>query len=136
MLDKFIMIAKHIEEEAIKDEIKKEIKKATKWHAKTFKDATLSGQLLKLEEEFKELRAEVRKKDSRKKVLKETADVLIVSAGLKRFDSPISDFIVGAIIENTDLDSLYKILEALREKMQINRARKWEKQKDGRFKHK
>lgn len=35
-----------------------------------------------------------------------------------------------------EIKELYNTLEAIRAKMEVNRARKWDKLKDGRFKHK
>lgn len=128
----FITIA----EEAVADEIRKELEGVKKWHVKTFKDADLSGQLLKLEEEMKEVKEAREKRKGIKEIYKETADVLIVIAGLKRFNSMIGGTLLNFLLDKMSLNELVEILEALRQKMKINRARKWDKLKDGRFKHK
>lgn len=60
-----------------------------RWHEKTFPDATLAGQLAKLEEEICES-LKVGKKD-KAALFEEIADVLIVCAGLRRFDSKIGN---------------------------------------------
>lgn len=134
-VDTLVELAREIEGKAIIKEIKKELAKVIIWHKKTFKDATIGGQLLKLEEEYKEL-AEAVKNENAEETFKEIADVLIVSAGLVRFDSFVGKINIETTLDTMDIKELYNTLEALREKMKINRARKWDKLKDGRFKHK
>ena len=134
-VDTLVELAREIEGKAIIEEIKKELAKVMIWHKKTFKDATVGGQLLKLEEEYKELEEAVENEND-DEIFKEIADVLIVCAGLVRLGSIIGKVNIEATLDKMDIKELYNTLEALREKMKINRARKWDKLKDGRFKHK
>lgn len=61
-----------------------------RWHEKTFPDATLAGQLAKLEEEIEETLKTDPNKD-KAAFFEEIADVLIVCAGLRRFNSKIGN---------------------------------------------
>lgn len=104
-----------------------------RWHEKTFPDATLAGQLAKLEEEICES-LKVGKKD-KAALFEEIADVLIVCAGLRRFDSKIGISIENNYLNNATPDILSVIDLAIIQKMNKNRKRKWEKTEDGRFHH-
>nr|DAY67499.1 MAG TPA: Protein of unknown function (DUF550) [Caudoviricetes sp.] len=104
-----------------------------RWHEKTFPDATLAGQLAKLEEEICES-LKVGKKD-KAALFEEIADILIVCAGLRRFDSKIGISIENNYLNNATLDILSVIDLAIIQKMNKNRKRKWEKTEDGRFHH-
>lgn len=104
-----------------------------RWHEKTFPDATLAGQLAKLEEEICES-LKVGKKD-KAAFFEEIADVLIVCAGLRRFNSKIGISIENNYIDNATPDILSVIDLAIIQKMNKNRKRKWEKTEDGRFHH-
>lgn len=104
-----------------------------RWHEKTFPDATLAGQLAKLEEEICES-LKVSKKD-KATLFEEIADVLIVCAGLRRFDSKIGISIENNYLNNATPDILSVIDLAIIQKMNKNRKRKWEKTEDGRFHH-
>lgn len=104
-----------------------------RWHEKTFPDATLAGQLAKLEEEICES-LKVGKKD-KAALFEEIADVLIVCAGLRRFDSKIGISIENNYLNNATPDILSVIDLAIILKMNKNRKRKWEKTEDGRFHH-
>lgn len=134
-VDELVILAIKIERDAIITEIKKELAEVMLWHKKTFKDVTVGGQLLKLEEEYKEL-AEAVENENGDETFKELADVFIVCAGLVRLGSIIGKVNIEAILDKMDIEELYNTLEAIRAKMEINRARKWDKLKDGRFKHK
>ena len=134
-VDTLVELAREIEGKAIIEEIKKELAKVIIWHKKTFKDATVGGQLLKLEEEYKELEEAVENEND-DETFKEIADVLIVCAGLVRLGSIIGKVNIEATLDKMDIKELYNTLEAIRAKMEVNRARKWDKLKDGRFKHK
>lgn len=134
-VDELVELAREIERDAIITEIKKELAEVMLWHKKTFKDATVGGQLLKLEEEYKEL-AEAVENENGDETFKEIADVLIVCAGLVRLGSMIGKVNTEATLDKMDIKELYNTLEAIRAKMEVNRARKWDKLKDGRFKHK
>lgn len=57
-----------------------EMEKIKKWNEKTFPDATMAGQLMKLEEELREFT----ETKTQKEQTKELADVFIVLGGLKR----------------------------------------------------
>lgn len=103
------------------------------WQEKTFPDATLAGQLAKLEEEICES-LKVGKKD-KAALFEEIADVLIVCAGLRRFDSKIGISIENNYLNNATPDILSVIDLAIIQKMNKNRKRKWEKTEDGRFHH-
>lgn len=104
-----------------------------RWHEKTFPDATLAGQLAKLEEGICES-LKVGKKD-KAALFEEIADVLIVCAGLRRFDSKIGISIENNYLNNATPDILLVIDLAIIQKMNKNRKRKWEKTEDGRFHH-
>ncbi len=104
-----------------------------RWHEKTFPDVTLAGQLAKLEEEICES-LKVGKKD-KAALFEEIADVLIVCAGLRRFDSKIGISIENNYLNNATPDILSVIDLAIIQKMNKNRKRKWEKTEDGRFHH-
>lgn len=104
-----------------------------RWHEKTFPDVTLAGQLAKLEEEICES-LKVGKKD-KAALFEEIADVLIVCAGLRRFDSKIGISIENNYLNNATPDILLVIDLAIIQKMNKNRKRKWEKTEDGRFHH-
>ena len=107
-----------------------------RWNKETFPDATASGQVLKLSEEFDELRDAIENADSLKS---EKADCFIVAAALKeRFDNELGRFVLYYMIdEMTDQSEeiAAEYFEAIEKKMEINRARVWNKMPDGRFKH-
>ena len=96
------------------------------WHAKTFPDATMEGQLIKLEEEMNELSNSANSEEE----LKEAADVYIVLCGLKRWDSYIGKFVKDFWFLPTI--SLYN---AIVEKMNKNKARTWAKTTEGSYHH-
>ena len=101
-------------------------KEIIEWHSQTFPDATMEGQLIKLEEELNEfLNSETKEEE-----LKEAADIYIVLCGLKRWDSRIGNFVMyyGFSYE----DDLY---EAIVEKMNKNKARVWAKTAEGTYHH-
>lgn len=100
------------------------------WNEKTFPDATMEGQLMKLEEEFKEM------KEARQfwKKEKEFADVFIVASGLTRWGSVLACSLLNTWLELPEKD-LKRILKNVRKKMNKNRNRTWEKSGDGRFHH-
>lgn len=107
-----------------------------KWNKETFPDATVDGQVLKLSEEFDELRDDIEAGNS---LTSEKADCFIVAAALKeRFNNALGRFVLDYLIEEMT-DQSEKIaaeyFEAIEKKMEINRARVWKKMTDGRFKH-
>lgn len=104
-----------------------------KWHEKNMPGATLESQLLKLEEEFKELAA---CDPSSKEFGEELADVCICCMILSgRFKS-----VAGSYIYNTTMDSAPEHMQAdlvkyICDKMDKNAARKWVETKPGYYRH-
>ena len=107
-----------------------------RWNKETFPDATEGGQVLKLSEEFDELRDAIENADV---LTAEKADCFIVAAALKeRFNNALGRFVLDYLIEEmTDQSEAIaaEYFEAIEKKMEINRARVWNKMPDGRFKH-
>lgn len=97
------------------------------WHEKTFPDATLSGQLIKLEEELKELDEAQSVEES----LKEMADVYIVCCGLDRWDSKVSEILQLHFITVITED----LVKAIKAKHEKNLKRVWVKTQEGTFHH-
>ena len=112
-----------------------EMKEIEDWNRATFKNATKAGQLMKLEEEMLEA-AEASEGDT-KHFLEEQADVWIVLAGLRRFNSVIGHALEISLKKNTLSKPKTKIamLAAILRKMDINKARKWDKPVNGLYKH-
>ena len=106
------------------------------WNKETFTDATESGQVLKLSEEFDELRDAIENADF---LTSEKADCFIVAAALKeRFNNALGRFVLDYLIEEmTDQSEAIAAdyFKAIENKMEINRARVWNKMTDGRYKH-
>lgn len=101
------------------------------WHKQTFPDETLAGQKDKYIEELNEcLWADP------KDELSELADMIIVSAGIMRFDPAQYRYLDCAyrlaVAFGYDFDDLW---QAVDKKMQTNRARKWVKQAEGNYHH-
>lgn len=91
-----------------------------RWHAATFPQATLAGQLEKFEEERQEYA-----KAKRNTKLEEAADMYIVACGIARFDSYLGAL---AMAEMTDVflhHDKRNIQKAIDKKMAINRKRSW-----------
>ena len=107
-------------------------KKIADWHTVTFKDADKAGQLLKLDEEFDEWRAETA--DPEKKIT-ELADCFIVASALWfRFEATIGMFTCKAIVKHcADADG--ELYDAIQKKMTINFNRSWKKQENGSYHH-
>lgn len=107
-----------------------------RWNKETFPDATVDGQILKLAEEFEEMRDAIEAGDF---LMSEKADCFIVAAALKeRFNNALGRFVLDYLIEEMTDESEEKAagyMEAIEKKMEINRARVWNKMPDGRFKH-
>lgn len=109
----------------------KELLKVKKWHKKTFPDATLNGQLAKLEEEMNEfVKAKTREEET-----KELADIMIVCAGLDRWNSKVGNYVVSSHLENMPITIICDLILAINEKMKKNQKRVWKKTSDGRFHH-
>ena len=111
-------------------------KKISDWHTVTFKDADKAGQLLKLDEEFDEWRAETADPEKR---ITELADCFIVASALWfRFEAAIGMFTCKAIVKHcADADG--ELYDAIVAKMEVNKERTrkglWKKLPDGREHH-
>lgn len=104
------------------------------WNKKTFRNATLEGQLMKLEEEYQEMIKAMGTSD----YWKEKADVMIVLAGLQRFNSFIGHYMTISILDEMEQnrpEELKVLAEAMRTKMIKNRARKWHMCGNGLYHH-
>lgn len=116
-------------EQALFDSIIEDVKE---WHEKTFPDAKFQEQLIKLEEEMKEMAEAVTTWEKEK----EFADVMIVCAGLKRWDCHIADYFIRQARSYCGGCALSLINKKIIEKMEKNRNRVWERMPDGTFHHK
>lgn len=112
------------------DRLDKEVDRAKNWFEKTFKDIKMSGQLLKLEEELREIRRAPKEEEK-----KELADVLIVIGGLRKFNSVLGNTLFNLIVDRMSFDEVAEMIELVNDKMIINKCRKWYKTKDGRCRH-
>lgn len=112
-----------------------EMKEIEDWNRVTFKNATKAGQLMKLEEEL--LEAAEASEDDLKHFAEEQADVWIVLAGLRRFNSAIGHALEISLKKNSLSMPETKIimLGAILRKMDINKSRKWGKPVNGLYKH-
>lgn len=107
-------------------------KTIAKWHKETFPDATLEGQIKKYDEEKSEF--ETATGEDR---LTELADMVIVSAGVYRFDRDFGSFLCARtymIASDAGFD-MTELWHAIDKKMETNRRRVWQKTEDGRFHH-
>lgn len=111
--------------------LRQELDSIKEWNEETFPDATLGGQLLKLEEEYEEYFSAKSQEEERK----ELADIFIVLGGLRRWESRIGNCIVNTMVENMPLSILLELLPSIKTKMDINRKRVWKKSGDGKFHH-
>lgn len=94
----------------------------TEWHLNCFPDATLDGQLLKLEEELREWKEAVTVEDSGK----ELADVFIVCCGLSRWHSITGRIIsLGLLNDITHYNDVF--YKQVYNKHQKNKIRVWQK---------
>lgn len=118
-------------EKTIKEQLAELVHEIREWNEQTFPDATLEGQLMKLEEEFKEVH------EARQfwKKEQEFADVFIVASGLTRWGSVLAYTLLNDWLTFQEKD-LKRILKNVRKKMDKNRKRTWEKSGDGRYHHK
>jgi len=108
-----------------------ELDSIKEWNEETFPDATLGGQLSKLEEEYEEYFSAKSQEEERK----ELADIFIVLGGLRRWESKIGNCIVNTMVEKMPLSTLLELLPSIKTKMDINRKRVWLKSGDGKFHH-
>lgn len=111
--------------------MKETIDTIIKWHTETFPDATLVGQVIKFIEEEKEYhKAPLNSEDS----LFEVADMVIVSAGIARFNYAAGMERLIYTIENSEFN-IVDIWPAVEKKMEKNRKRIWNKTADGQYHH-
>lgn len=115
----------------IKEKIVRQLIDVEQWNKRTFRDATLGGQLEKLEEELKEFQEAKGKEEA----TKELADVFIVLGGLIRWNSRVGIFFENVYFDTLKTKSLEALSEAIDAKMEINRKRKWHKTGNGKFHH-
>lgn len=102
----------------------------TEWHENCFPDATLEGQLVKLEEEFTEWMAATGVEDSGK----ELADIFIVCCGLGRWNSVTGRIItMGLLNDLTHYNDVF--YKQVYNKHQKNKARIWQKTAEGTYHH-
>ena len=110
--------------------MKETIKSIIEWHEQTFPDATLEGQW----EKFRDEELEYEEADSKdvlsKSTLMELADLFIVACGIARFDLLEGMDAFEEVlhwINNCSCFEVPDVMEAVKEKMKINRKRKWNK---------
>lgn len=109
-----------------------EIEGAKDWFKKTFVGVKMRKQLLKLEEELREIRKAYKSEEQQKR---ELADVMIVIGGLRNFNSVLGDTLLSLMLEKMNFEDVEEITGLIHEKMKINKSRKWYKTKDGRYRH-
>ena len=119
--------------------MKESILSIAQWHKDMFPDATLDGQRLKWMEEKREWKESLRQvtKDLVCWDVKELADMFIVACGLTRFSDAEAMFCFGCV-ERELCSSLFATSDlenAIDKKMEHNRARIWEKQANGSYRH-
>lgn len=114
--------------------MKETIDTITDWHEQTFPDATLTGQLVKFAEEMNEYDVAT---NSGQDALSELADMIIVAAGIRRFDGLFaSAFVQFTYMQasNAGFDMM-ELWDAVRKKMEKNRKRVWNKTAEGTYHH-
>lgn len=111
------------------------IETISRWHAETFPDVTLPGQLIKFAEEMNEFDIAM---NSGQDALSELADMIIVAAGIRRFDELFaSAFVQFTYMEASDAGfDMTELWDAVQYKMQKNRKRVWGKTANGTYHHK
>lgn len=111
-----------------------------KWHRETFSEDKCSheSQLLKLNEELKEMREALEKEKSFDNYIKEVVDVLIVSYVLSvRYEDEVGAFVFSEVEKNITLhwpELKPKIRDAIKEKLEVNKKRFWIFE-DGKYHH-
>lgn len=108
------------------------IKKIIEWSEFAFPDATLDGQIDKFNTEYEEYF----NADNNCDRLKELADVFIVAFSISRFDIGDGLYYIDdawQLYSNSPF-SLDEVVEAIENKMAVNRQRKWKKQ-NGQYQH-
>ena len=104
--------------------MKETIKSIIEWHEQTFPDATLEGQIEKWFDEEREFMKTIQGTEEE---IYELADLVIVSAGIMRFNYGWGFDFLGRTLEHMrNVDYVGNALwEAVEQKMAINRKRKW-----------
>ena len=106
----------------------------SRWNRQTFKNATLGGQLAKLEEEMREYE----NADAESEGL-ELADIFIVIGGLRRFNSLIGQGMFEAYTESAKTKYIEELIKNIDKKMAINRKCSkrgvWKQMPDGSYHH-
>lgn len=99
------------------------------WHKKVFPNATLHDQVLKWCEEVKEF--------YESKELSELADMVIVCAGIRRFNRNLELQFLEAtyVVASENGFDMTELWDEVDVKMKKNRKRVWERQPDGTFHH-
>lgn len=115
---------------ATRDRLNKVLQDIKEWNATQFPEADLPGQLMKLEEELHEFHD-----GQGEERLKELPDVVIVCAGLGRWQSLIGYHILSLVINGAHYTEVNKLLDDVEAKMAKNRSRVWLKDGDGKYHH-
>lgn len=98
------------------------------WHTETFPNATLEGQLQKFEDEKQEYADENEKNFLSDATLMELADLVIVACGIARFDMLQGMNALYFALRVAYAHSFFVpevFAEAVQQKMETNRKRKW-----------
>ena len=107
-------------------------KEIVEWSIQTFPDLTVDKQRQKLNEELKEFK----ECQTEEEALKEGADIYIVCRILAdRFDDEIGKYFTETILNEATETRGKEIKEAIEAKMEKNKARNWQKTKDGVYHH-
>ena len=114
--------------------MKETIETITRWHSETFPDVTLPGQLIKFAEEMNEFDVAI---NSGQDALSELADMIIVAAGIRRFDELFaSAFVEFTYMEASDAGfDMTELWDTVQKKMEKNRKRIWNKMTNGTYHH-
>lgn len=114
--------------------MKETIETITNWHRDTFPDANLIDQIIKFTEEMKEFDVAL---PSGQDALSELADMIIVAAGIRRFDELFaSAFVQFTYMEASDTGfDMTELWDAIQKKMEKNRKRVWNKMPNGTYHH-
>ena len=112
--------------------MKESIETIIKWGRDTFPDATLEGQIHKYAEETCEFMNADEDND-----LAELADMVIVSAGIIRFNRQIGRiFLQNTYIIAAEYDKdMTELWDSVDKKMEKNRKRVWAKTQEGAYHH-
>lgn len=114
--------------------MKETIDTITQWHKETFQETGMPGQLIKFAEEMNEFDVAL---NSGQDALSELADMIIVAAGIGRFDELLaSAFVQFTYMEASDVGfDMTELWEAVQKKMEKNRKRVWNKTGNGTYHH-